>query len=250
MVAAPAVADAVARARRMPTLGVGLHLTLVDGEALLPPEEIPDLVGADRRFSDRQALAGVSYFFRPAVRRQLEAEIRAQFRAFAATGLPLGHVDAHKHMHLHPTVGRLLVELAAEHGCRAVRVPYEPGGGIGGALLAPWLGLLRRRVRRAGMAAADRVYGIRWSGAMTGERVAALLCALPDGVSEIYAHPAVETTPALAAAMPGYRHAEEFAALVSPAAVAIVRERGIALTSFPGPSPEAVPTAPAAPASP
>ena len=232
MVAAPAAAGAVTRSRRLPGLCVGLHVALVDADSLLDPAEIPDLVGPDRRFSDRQALAGMRYFVRPAVRRQLEAEIRAQFRAFAATGLPLGHVDAHKHMHLHPTVGRLLVELAAEHGCRAVRVPREPGGGLADALLAPWLGLLRRRVRRTGMVCADRVYGIRWSGAMTVERVAGIIRTLPDGVSELYLHPAVETTPALAAAMPGYRHAEELAALTSLAVKRMVREQGVSLTTY------------------
>ena len=38
------------------------------------------------------------------VKRQLRAEIEAQFAAFAATGLPFDHVNTHKHFHLHPTI--------------------------------------------------------------------------------------------------------------------------------------------------
>jgi len=37
MVGAAAADDAVARARRLPDLRVGLHLTVIDGGALLPP---------------------------------------------------------------------------------------------------------------------------------------------------------------------------------------------------------------------
>ena len=232
MVAAPAAADAVARARRLPTLAVGLHLALVDAESTLSAANLPDLVTPDGRFSDRQALAGFSYFFRPKVRRQLAAEIRAQFRAFAATGLVLDHVDAHKHMHIHPTVGRMIIEIGVEFGLRALRWPVEPGGGIGDVLLTPWTGLLRRRARRAGLLTPDRVYGIRGSGAMTEERVLAVLADLPDGLSELYGHPATATTPGLAATMPTYRHADELAALVSPVVREAVRAKGIRLTSY------------------
>src|SRR5579864_8878924 len=63
MVAAPAASDAVARARRLPGLKVGLHLVLIDGDAVLPPGEIRGLVGADGHFDDRQGRAGLRYFF-------------------------------------------------------------------------------------------------------------------------------------------------------------------------------------------
>ncbi len=109
MIGAPAAADAVERARRLPGLRVGLHLTLVDGRPVLPAEEAAALVGDDGRFDPNMARAGVRFFFLPRVRRQLAREIRAQLAAFRATGLTLDHVNAHKHMHLHPTVARLLI---------------------------------------------------------------------------------------------------------------------------------------------
>ncbi len=76
-----------------------------------------------------------------------------------------------------------------------------------------WIERLRRRLLRAGLAVNDHLFGLAWSGAMTEDRVLRLLPHLPDGVSEFYFHPAAERTPALAAAMPGYRHGEELAAL-------------------------------------
>ncbi|HEX3415823.1 MAG TPA: ChbG/HpnK family deacetylase, partial [Stellaceae bacterium] len=82
MVGAPAAADAVARARRLPDLRVGLHLVLVDGHPTLSRAEIPGLVSRDGRFDPNMGRAGIRFFALPGVRRQLAMEIRAQFEAF------------------------------------------------------------------------------------------------------------------------------------------------------------------------
>jgi chitin disaccharide deacetylase len=241
MVAAPAAADAVARAHRLTSLNVGLHLVLIDGSPVLPPDELDGLVRRDGRFDDDPLRAGLRFFFRPGARRHLAAEICAQFEAFRATGLVLDHVNAHKHMHLHPTVARLVVEIGRDYGLRAVRVPAEPQAALRGAspgerLPMPPPGFavtaLRRRLRRARLAINDHLFGIAWSGAMTEDRTLALLPHLPAGVSEIYFHPAAEMTPALRADMPGYRSIEELAALISPLVRRRIEELGIRLVCY------------------
>ena len=78
----------------------------------------------------------------------------------------------------------------------------------------------------------DHIFGIAWSGGMTEARLLGLLPHLPDGVSEIYFHPAAERSAALAAAMPEYRHTEELAALLSPALRRRIDEFGIELVSY------------------
>jgi chitin disaccharide deacetylase len=241
MVAAPAAIDAIARARHLPRLRVGLHLVLIDGEPMLPPAELGSLVRRDGQFDPHQARAALRYFFAPGIRGRLAAEIRAQFEAFRATGLALDHVNAHKHMHLHPTVARLLVEIGREHGARAVRLPAEPARVLRAAFpgeryrtpaYQPAVAALRRRLRRAGLAANDHVFGIAWSGAMVEERILRLLSHLPPGDSEIYFHPASRTSETLAAAMPGYQHAAELAALLSPAVRRCVTDLGISLIGY------------------
>jgi predicted glycoside hydrolase/deacetylase ChbG (UPF0249 family) len=67
---------------------------------------------------------------------------------------------------------------------------------------------------------------------MTEARVLDLLPHMPDGVSEIYFHPAVSRSGALIRAMPEYRHAEEFAALLSRAVRRQIAEAGIGLISY------------------
>jgi chitin disaccharide deacetylase len=225
MVGAPATEDAVRRARKLPRLRVGLHLVLADGWAVLPRGQIPGLVDEEGRFGNRMFVDAVRYFTLPGVRRQLEAEIRAQFAAFARTGLPLDHVNAHKHFHLHPTLLDMIVRIGREFAMHAVRVPHEPlwfsarGAGIAGAasaaLLTPWLAMMKRRLRAAGIAYNDRVFGIACSGSLDEGTLLEILARLPPGVTEIYLHPATRSQTAITPSMANYRHADELDALLS-----------------------------------
>jgi chitin disaccharide deacetylase len=240
MVGAPAAADAVDRARRMPSLKVGLHIVLTDGYPVLPPSRLPNLVDRLGRFRSDMGRASVRIFVDPMARRQVADEITAQFEAFLATGLRLDHVDCHKHWHLHPTIAGLILDIGQRYGMTALRVPEEPLRVLKlvekqtssplSWLTSTWAALLEARVRRRRLLAADRVFGLAWSGAMTEARVAGLLAHLPDGVTEFYFHPA--TSNSFSGAAPGYRYADELAALVAPRIVSAARGGDIRLISY------------------
>ncbi len=243
MVGAPACADAVRRARRLGRLRVGLHLVLADGWPVLPPRFIPALVGADGRFDDRMVIRGVSLFARRDVRKQAAAEIRAQFKLFARTGLMLDHVNAHKHFHLHPTLLRMVLEIGREFGVRAVRVPSEPlwfcrqvgvppAAALAATLLLPWTSHMKRRLCAAGIAHNDHVFGIARSGRMDEPTLLRILGRLPAGITEIYLHPAMESAPATTPSGGAYGHAEELAALCSPRVRAAITAAGAACGGY------------------
>jgi len=222
MVAGQAAGDAVERARRLPGLKVGLHLVAIEGPAVLGPAEIPLLLDESGQFPSDQLRLGLRYFFRPDVRRQLAREIEAQFAAFADTGLALDHANAHKHMHLHPTVGALMIRAGRRHGLRAIRIPDEPPeplgrtAGLGDRALRRWTRLLRAQARRAGLATNDQCFGLAWSGHMTADRLLHLARHLPPGFSEIYFHPAASRDALLDRLMGEYEHEAELAALCDP----------------------------------
>jgi hopanoid biosynthesis associated protein HpnK len=240
MVAAPGCDDAVTRAKRLPTLRVGLHLVLVAGRPKLPASELPDLTTPDGLFRTDMAAMGTAIFFRPTVRDQLAREIEAQFVAFAATGLPLDHVNTHKHYHLHPTISGLMFEIGRRYGMRASRAPVEPRAVLAAVepaaapgpawLTEPWAKAVRDRYRKAGVAVADNVFGLAWSGRMTADRVAGIVRNLPDGLSELYLHPA--TAGGFEGCAPGYDYAGELAALTSPQVRAAVEASGATLGAF------------------
>jgi hopanoid biosynthesis associated protein HpnK len=246
MVGGAAVGDAIERARRVPTLRIGLHVVLVEGRPVLPPDVVPDLVGDDGEFHRNLTASGFRFFFQPGIRRQIAAEVRAQFEAFRQTGFPLDHVNAHNHMHLHPTVLRIILETGRAFGLDAMRVPYEPpvaawrasrrgllGKAAAGVALAPWTGLLKRKLRRVNIKANDFVFGMSDSGGMDEACVLRLLRHVPpDGITEMYFHAATRRCPEIDRTMPDYRHEDELAALISPRVRAEIERLGVRPIGF------------------
>jgi len=237
MVTGDAADDAVARMGTMPRLGVGLHVVLVEGRPALPPGQLPDLVDASGRFRTDMVRTSIAIFTKPSARTQLRAEVEAQFARFAATGLLLDHVNAHKHFHLHPTIASTILSVGQRYGMKAIRAPIEPRRvlnaiepGTGRVDIArPWAGLVRARMRAAGLLVPDHVFGLAWSGALDTNRLRGLIEHLPDGLSEIYTHPATGAYPGSA---PGYAYAGELAALTDDLAKDRLRRDGVALGRF------------------
>lgn len=237
MMGEAATADAVRRARALPGLRVGLHIVLADGQSVLPPKCIPALVDATGRMNGRLFVNALRFAAEPRVRQQLEAEIRAQFSAFALTGLPLDHVNVHKHLHLNPIVLAIILRVGREFGMSAMRIPDEPlrvaamtrawSPLIYNLLLKPWVRAMRYRVRAAGLVCNDTIVGVAASGALTEDYLLGVLAKLPQGVTEIYLHPCSESGALVAPSMHRYRHADELSALLSPRVRQLVASLGI-----------------------
>ena len=126
-------------------------------------------------------------------------------------------------MHLHPTVGAMMLRIGKTFGLNRIRIPAEPPGvmarcgtppAFGDRLLYQWTWLLRHQARAAGMAVNDHCFGLAWSGHMTADRIRRLVTNLPDGDSEIYFHPASRRDAVIARLMPDYEHESELAALL------------------------------------
>lgn len=233
MVSESAVDEAVRYARTHTGLGVGLHLTLLNGNAALEPSAIPGLVDGAGRFTDQPVTAGWRYFFHRSLRSQLEAEIAAQFERFRATGLRLDHVNGHLHLHLHPVIFAILTAHAAEWGITRLRLTHDPfwlelrlargrwAYRCSHAFIFRRLSARARPVlRRRAIKHTDAVFGLLQNAAVDEAYVLHLLTALPVGDSELYSHPSLHQ----------FKH--ELEALVSPHVKARVEEEGIQLIRY------------------
>lgn len=233
MVNEPGCAEAVELARKLPRLGVGLHLTFLCGRSALPPERIPGLVDRAGEFTRNPAGAGFRYFFQRGLREQLRAELRAQLLRFAATGLPLDHVNGHLHLHLHPVIFRLLMEEAARLDIRRVRLTRDlfrldlrlaRGNWLYRVSHAVIFSALARRarpeLRARGIRHTRAVFGLLQNARVDEGYLLRLLPRLPAGDSELYSHPSLRE----------FRH--EFEALISPAVARRLRESGVGLIRY------------------
>ena len=230
MVNESAFAGAVTLARENPRLGVGLHLTLLCGHSALTPERIPGLVNARGEFAENPVSASFRYFARSGLLEQLRDEIHAQFEKFRATGLPLDHVNGHLHLHLHPTVFRILMEDSDKLGIRHMRLTREPfwldaylasGRRLYRSLHAAIFFCLSRRAHsglcKKNIRHTDRVFGLLENDRVDEAYVLKLLPVLPRGDSELYSHPSLDV----------FKH--EFDALISPRVKEQIKKLGIEL---------------------
>ncbi len=211
MARAAATEEAIEMARATPSLSVGCHVVLVDGESVLSVRHgNSHLRGpVDGRFhaSLLAFLARVheDHLHRWPGRRgagkEIEAETAAQIALLQSGGLHLTHIDTHKHVHMFPTILRAVLRAAKAAGIRAVRNPFEPAWSVRATPSAPLLrrvqvSLLRRLeptflrvVAEEGFTTTAGALGVLATGRLDAESVASLLAALPEGTYELVTHP-------------------------------------------------------------
>lgn len=207
MVNGPAFDDAVARARRLPRLGVGLHLALVETPPTLPPSEWNGALEPDGRFPFNPAKAGLRYWFRRGLRETIGREVRAQLDRFRATDLPCTHIDGHMNLQVHPVVREAVLAAAKESGVRWVRAPWDDLGltlridasglplkVLHAAFFRPLSARVRRRAAEVGVRTCDGVHGVYQSGRIDARFLCQLVGRLGPGVRELYAHPRMEAS--------------------------------------------------------
>ncbi len=227
--------DAVARVRELPALGIGVHLTLLEGVPVLPAAEVPDLVDGHGRFGLRY-----TRLFRPlalgrALLEQVRREWRAQIEKVLVTGLTVTHLDSHKHVHMHPQLLAISLDLAHEFSIRRMRLA-RPAQVVLAAkpallsLLALWA---RRQAASRGVRTPDALLGLEASGQMTEARMLAMLKRPWRGVRELMTHPAYPNPDLDRFLAEGYnwiaeyRFEDETAALCSPTVRQALDQAGI-----------------------
>jgi predicted glycoside hydrolase/deacetylase ChbG (UPF0249 family) len=164
--------DAIARLRDVPSLEVGVHLTLVEERALT-------LLRFPKKYTSFVPL----YLARLISIRDIERELRAQVERVLATGLRVTHLNGHQHLHLLPRIFAVVKRIAREHGIGYIRI-VDDRGGTARALPMRALSFLGRRARHA--ATNDHTIGVAVAGHL--DDVVPLFDHVA-GVTELVTHP-------------------------------------------------------------
>src|SRR5579883_1365444 len=213
--------DAVRLAKENPTLDIGCHLVLVGSPGL--PDSIARLVLSLGRIGIYQ-------------------ELSAQVRKIIGAGLHPTHLDTHKHTHLLPPVLDAVARISQEYSIPWVRRPFDfplHASGVGWKRRAVNRALGGARARfarvlaRRGCRSTDHFAGFQITGKYNAAELAALIRALPEGVTEFMCHPGF-CTDELRAARTRLKESREreLRALTSPAVRAAVDEAGVKLASY------------------
>ncbi|MFM7084057.1 MAG: hopanoid biosynthesis-associated protein HpnK [Hyphomicrobium sp.] len=203
MVSGDAYEDAVRRILKIKHIGVGLHLTLLDGIPVLPPDLLPNLVSKNGKFFNNPISLGIKLFFSKRMQKQAEIEIEAQFKKFMEIGIEIDHVNSHMHFHMHPNIIKILGKLLPKYGDPPVRVPYETFvkrsdlgllNTITRRLISFFLKFqnrpLKKVIHKLGILSNNSIFGLFDTGNMDEAKFIHFLHHLPNGITEIYFHPA------------------------------------------------------------
>jgi hopanoid biosynthesis associated protein HpnK len=247
MAGGQAFAEAVSMAKTSPRLGVGCHVVLVDGSPQAVAETVPSLL--DRDATHLRAKLGDfarAWLGGKLDSGEMEREISAQIQTLQSAGIPVSHVDTHKHTHLAPQVLRALLRAAKACGITAVRNPFEPirWQAVAGhpALWKRWgmvKGLqgfaaqFRRQVREAGLRTTDGTVGVVATGVLDGRLFERILDSLPPGTWEFVCHPGyVDDDLERAHTRLLQAREQELAVLTSASAREALQRTGVELISY------------------
>jgi hopanoid biosynthesis associated protein HpnK len=194
--------EAIELALATPSLGVGCHVVLVDGEPVLRAQNLPTLVDPRMGRFHQTLSVFLKLLLTERIRSsEIEAETAAQIALLQKRGLRLTHIDTHKHAHMFPAVLRPVLRAAQAAGIRAVRNPFEPAWSLRATRGAPWirraqvqlLRLLepafRRIVAEEGFTTTEGALGVLATGTLDSKTVSSLLRNIPAGTWELVTHP-------------------------------------------------------------
>jgi len=232
--------DALHICNSMPSLDVGVHLTLVEEKPLLNANTIPSLVREDGSFYPNIIEFGKRYMTGRICLEEVRAELSAQIKKVSGYDICVTHLDSHQHLHMLPKVLEITLELAKKYDVPAVRIPSEsfrihlinePRLLLRAAQLLI-LRLFCYRGRNAQTVRTDHFFGFLYGGNLHKQNLLRLLAALPrGGTCELMCHPGLHDTNTRYRQW-GYNWSEELSALTDPDISNLVSTRGIKLISY------------------
>ena len=242
LVTGSAFENAVALAQKNPELNVGLHLALVEERAASDPGTLPTLVDKTGRFHRTSAEFIRRAFLGRISWHEVEREITAQIALFQKTGLRLSHLNSHQHLHMFPPVFEIVRRLTRGMNNVWIRNPFGPWQKPPGVRIERWVQRLglnltclsARGLHRSSLPQMpDGMYGFEISGCLTRRALEQIFRKIPDGLYELVCHPGEgDADTRTRYSHWGYRWAEELEALTAPETQVVLKEHGIALTSF------------------
>lgn len=258
--------DALATAHANPSLDVGCHIVLVDGQPVSAAAETPTLVRSESSpASFHSSLGGfaLALYSGGIQERDIEREATAQIRKLQDAGIRVTHLDTHKHTHMFPRVLRPLLRAAEVTGVRAIRNPFEArdrtasGGlhlpglhrgktplkrGLQVGILSAMRSTFQKMVGNAAIRTTDGALGVIVTGTLDDKRLAEILDRLPPGTWELVCHPGF-TDPDLDAVRTRLRASREVevSALKTGISASNLLARGVTLADFEDLNPDAPP---------
>ena len=235
MAYAPAFREALKYAKACPTLEVGLHLNLSEGEPVVLGHK--SLVGPDGKFwgKEKARRRAKENLFNLA---EVERETEAQIDVLQHARIKITHVNGHQHIHVFGALPDPIARASSRRGIRCFRCPADK--------LRPPIEMAPEKESRleeyrvaahrateiyAGlkMRSTEHFAGVGLSGYLNAENLLTAIRQLPEGLTELMVHPGYADSPD---GFSGPERETELRALTDPRVKSLLKQLKIELTGF------------------
>ena len=168
-------------------------------------------------------------------------ELRAQIDLHLQLIGRLDHIDGHLNFHVHPAIADPLIGLCVEYHVPCMRLPREPVFTTlalardhtvrklyESVIFRALSRRTRQRMAQRGIRTTGWLFGLHQSGHLTEDYALGVIARLPEGLTEMYFHPAAD----IGATPPDASNQRDLRILVSPAVRSALIAREVRLTSF------------------
>lgn len=233
--------DAVALAKKISGLGVGIHFTLANGNPILPPKEIPSLVTEEGIFHGDYVKFLKRYLSGKISLDEVRSELAAQLEKIQRAGLRLTHVDSHQHLHHVPGIVKIVLDLAQAAGIRSMRVANAKlfdgeldslGKFVGRLGLSSLAKFAICQARKKNFKMPEHFAGIVAGESVSENFMIKLIEHLQDGTTEVMLHPGTDNKILQDFCEWEHDFEEELAAVTSPKVLNLLAEKNISAVNF------------------
>jgi hopanoid biosynthesis associated protein HpnK len=226
--------------RAVPTLDVGIHLTLVEEEPVLKANLVPSLVDVTGRLHPHATTFTRRYLAGKIRLEEVQCELEAQTRKVMSHGVTVSHLDSHQHLHMLPQILDITIKLAKKYGIAAIRLPRETirghmlkgEGAVPRVLQLLTLNMFCRLGKNTNSVRTDNFVGFFHGGNLHKKNLHKLIESLPtSGTCELMCHPGFDDSRSRYGHW-GYHWSSELTALTDPEIAELLRQRGVDLISY------------------
>ncbi len=227
----------MAIAKQTPSLGVGVHLNLVQGR---PASDcVPSLVQKQGNLLRKWGLIR-RYLIGKLSLDDVKREVEAQIRRVIDSGITPTHIDSHQHLHVFPPFAKPIADVADSMRIPAVRVPIDRYRWSD--LSAAGLGVIRstavnlaarvsqRSLKSSRLVTTEWFSGTLMTGSISADWLQQWVARLPSGVTELMAHPGLANDKDLESRLQSRE--VELNALIHPGVVRAIQESSVRLIHY------------------
>lgn len=235
--------QAVEFAKENSKLGVGVHLTLIEENSILPQTLIPNLVSTNQSLPKKHFFLISKVLSKRINLKEIERELRSQIEVCISKGIYPTHLDSHQHVHMIPCILDVVIKLAKDYGIQYIRFPYESfcmgkktfklNINFKTLALNLFCLLAKNKLDKAKISCVDNFYGLSLSGSLNTKFLREIIDNLSYGYNEIVCHPGyLDETTYNSYSHWGYQWEKELEALTSGPIKKLINKKNIQLINY------------------